>query len=228
MKIIDNLQFEFNECKNIHFIRVEIEDLNETILNIIESLNDLSWINKFDDEYTKACFLARAIPTAKVLSKQLTENCSDQITQETGEYVVSEISRKSIIEKLNYLSIPIAELLGRKKKGNPGFDFFTVNDTNIIIFGEAKYVASQNAYGRGLCQIAEFINQKKDIADLKLIEDFCNKDSLNNVINGKKGFAVGFSAKHETTEALINNIKRNRDFLKLLQYEEIIIVAVNI
>lgn len=228
MKIIDKITFKLNECQKVHFIRVEITNLNNTILSIIESLNDMAWINKFDNNYTKESFLARAIPTANELSKQLLESKDDKITNETGEYVVSEISRKSIVENLNYASIPLAELLGRKKKGNPGFDFFTTNDNNTIIFGEAKYLSSQNAYGRGFSQVTKFIDLKKDIADLKLIDDFCNKDSLNKVTQGEKGFAVGFSAKQESTTNLLANIKKNKDFLTLLKYEEIIVVAVNI
>lgn len=228
MKIIENFPIKVDKCTRVTFIRVEIDDLNNTILNIIQTLNDMSWINNFDKIYTKQSFLARAKPTADKLSKQLRDNLNDPLTEDTGEYVVSEISRKSIINNLNYLDIPLAELLGRKISGNPGFDFFTANDLNTIIFGEAKYSSLQNSYGRALSQVVDFINKEKDIADLKLIDEFCDETSLNKATLGEKGFAIGFAAKQIPTEELVKNIKRNQDFISLLQYEELLIVAVNI
>lgn len=228
MKVIDKQKINVGNGAKVLFIRVDIPDLSKTILDIITTLNDMSWINNFDKEYTKQSFMARAIPTAEAISNQLLQNQNDDVTEDTGEYVVSEASRDSIINEFNYLSIPLAELLGRKKKGNPGFDFFTVNDCNTIIFGEAKYSSNQNAYGRAFSQVAQFIDLKKDIADLNLISNFCDDNALNKVPKGEKGFAIGFSAKTETTENLLKNIKKNKNFLKLLKYEEIIIVAVNI
>lgn len=228
MKVIKNIELNLDKSSKIRFLRIEIEDLNKTILQIIEVLNDMSWISKFDDAYKKSCFLSRAVPTAKLLAFKLRNNNDDKITEEIGEYVVSEISRQSIVKELSYLSIPLAELLGRKKTGNPGFDFFTVNDNDTLIFGEAKYESSQNAYGKGFSQVAEFIELEKDISELNLIEGFCNKSTLNKVINGEKGFAIGFSAKKTPTDLLIKNIKANRDFLKISKYEELLIVAVNI
>lgn len=228
MIVVDRYELQIGKCKRVHFIRVDVADLSVTILDIISSLNDLSWINKFDKSYKKESFLARAKPTADALSRQLLSNHGDKITKETGEYIVSEVSRKSIIQEFDYLAIPLSELLGRKLTGNPGFDFFTVNDCNTIIFGEAKYLSNQNAYGSAFAQVVKFIDLKKDIADLKLIDDFCNDVALNKVVKGDKGFAIGFSAKTDSTEDLITNITRNKNFLELLKYEEIIIVAVNI
>lgn len=228
MTVVDHCRFQIGKCKKIHFIRVDVTDLSDTILDIISSLNDLSWINKFDKNYKKESFLSRAKPTANFLSSQLLNNKEDRITEETGEYIVSELSRKSIIQELDYLSIPLSELLGRKMTGNPGFDFFTVNGCNTILFGEAKYLSNQNAYGKAFSQVVKFISLKKDIADLKLIDDFCNDDALDKASKGGKGYAIGFSAKNDHTEKLIKNIKRNKDFQNLLTYEEIIIVAVNI
>lgn len=52
------------------------------------------------------------------------------------------------------MDIPLAELIKQKVKGNPGFDFFAVNrDTVVMIFGEAKYDASSNAYNRVLAKL---------------------------------------------------------------------------
>ena len=74
---------------------------------------------------------------------------------------------EALINQLNYLDIPLAELLGKKKSGNPGFDFHSANlATDTVIFGEAKYVAATSAYSTALPQIEGFIRDKKDIEDL--------------------------------------------------------------
>ena len=228
MEIVDCQEWENDNCNRVRFIRVEITDLRQTIFDIISDLNDLSWINKFEQEYKRESFLARAKTTADALSYQIQQEQADTVTEDTGEYIVSEASRLSIVKQWNYLSIPLAELLGRKLTGNPGFDFFTVNENDIIIFGEAKYSTSNNAYGRAFRQVDEFIDLKKDIADLKLIDDFCDEQALNNVIRNIKGFAIGFSSKKIATEDLVKNIKANTHYTKLSYYPEIIIVAVNI
>lgn len=228
MKIIDNLKIPIDNHERITFIRVDPENLNETILSIICKLNNLSWISNFDENYVREGFKVKAEETAKELTNRLQNNINNDITKDTGEYVVSELARESIIHELKYLDIPLAELLGRKKTGNPGFDFHTVSDLNTIIFGEAKYLTNQNAYGSSLSQINSFIAKKKDVVDLKLIEDFCDKEALEKVIQNIKGYAVAFSSKQQSTEKLVKNILNNENFKKLLNYEEIIIVAVNV
>jgi len=60
------------------------------------------------------------------------------------------------------------------------------------------------------------------------LEAFFEKTVLQNVIGGKKGFAVGFASKNTNSDVLITNILKNDDYIKLLQYHEIILVAVNI
>lgn len=96
------------------------------------------------------------------------ENCdTGKLTKDAGEYVVSELAREAIVSELNYLDIPLAELLGKKISGNPGFDFHSQNNaTNTVIFGEAKYVTAHSGYPRAIDQIKAFVDDKKDIADI--------------------------------------------------------------
>ena len=120
-------------------------------------------------------------------------------------------------------------MLGKKKSGNPGFDFHSANlTTDTIIFGEAKYVSTTSAYSTALPQIEEFIRDGKDIEDLPDLKPFCTSNALNRANNGHKGFAAAFSARSTSSDKLINTIKARSDFKSLLCYEEIILVAVNI
>lgn len=109
---------------NVIFIRIEPSDLKVTINDIISSLNNLSWIETFDEEYIKNSFKIRANATAEYLSSQLKHFQQDKVTTEIGETVVSELSRLAIVNELDYLDIPLAELFKQKLSGNHGFDFF--------------------------------------------------------------------------------------------------------
>jgi len=224
MKIVDFCKID----EKVTFIRIDPEDLSVTLKDIFRTLSDISWISKFDEEYVRDAFEVRAQPTINKLKEILLENADDDATKEVAEYLISELSREVIIDKLDYLDIPLSELLGRKVRGNPGFDFYSRNSERVILFGEAKYISSQNAYGAGLSQVIKFIAAKKDIADLLLIEKFCEKSELNDVRRGIKGFMVGFSAKKTSTDSIKEGIVSNVNYLELHRYQEIVLVAVNL
>jgi len=228
MRILDVRKIDVNNHNRATFIRVEPIDLQETLTDIINTLSDLSWISRFDDEFIQEGFRARALPTICDIADKLTASAVDKVSSDAGEYVVSELSRNAIVNQLKYLSVPLAELYNKQLSGNPGFDFHTQNDCEILIFGEAKYLCNQNAYGTGLKQVVEFIGNEKDLKDIPSIRDFFSKEALRKVIKGNKGFAVGFSAKSTSSDTLIANIIRNKDYKLLLAYDEIILVAVNI
>ena len=129
----------------------------------------------------------------------------------------------------NYLDIPLAELLCKKISGNPGFDFHSQNNaTNTVIFGEAKYVTAHSGYPRAIDQIKAFVDDKKDIADIADLRDFCSAIALSRVIDGSKGFAAAFSAKSTPSDKLISAITAKDSFQEFLKYEEVILVAVNL
>jgi hypothetical protein len=48
---------------NITFIRIDPEDLQETLGGILTVLMDLSWLSRFDDDYTRGSFKVRADKT---------------------------------------------------------------------------------------------------------------------------------------------------------------------
>ena len=103
-----------------------------------------------------------------------------------------------------------------------------MNKSNIILFGEAKYVAAQNAYGRALEQIYRFHTEKRDVADLLDIQNLCPKTSCDEVCNGNKGFIAAFSSKSTPTKRLISNIKKNVNYQRTSSHKELILVAVDI
>lgn len=228
MKIRDKIEINgLGECK-ITFIRVNPEDKKETLKNILDQLSDCSWINKIMPEEFRLSMQIRVEQTVEFLDAQLSNNDNGIITSKTGEYFVSEIARETIISELQYKDIPLAELRKEQVSGNPGFDYHSENKNSIIIFGEAKYVANTNAYGRALKQVAEFIEDKKDIKELVELKNFVSDAAIKNANLERKGYAIGFSSYSISTEKLIENIKGNVDLNKLIKHEELVIVAVDI
>jgi len=63
-------------------------------------LSDLSWISRFDEEYIRESFLARAIPTITNIKVKLQSSFGDGVSSDAGEYVVSELSRTAIQNNL--------------------------------------------------------------------------------------------------------------------------------
>ena len=229
MRIIDHIELKELRPAKVQFFRIDPEDLHITLNDILYNLMDRSWLSKFDQDYEKSAFSSRAQKTIDDIKKKFESCIDDNITKEAGEYVVSELARETLVTKLDYLNIPLAELLGKKRTGNAGFDFHSQNQgTNTIIFGEAKYSSSTTAYAASLSQIIEFIEDNKDIEDLPDLKNFCTLEALQRAHKNKKGFSAAFSARSTKTKTIVNNIIKRSEFQDLLQYEEIILVAVNL
>lgn len=215
---------------NIHFFRIRInqDNVSITLGEILNCLNELSWISKFDKEYLRDSFNKRATDTINYIATNIINGTEAEVTTNSGEYVVSVLSKKAIVDKLNYLDVPLAELIKEKVVGNPGFDFYSENKNNILLFGEAKYVAKTNAYNNALKQIEEFSISGKDINDIASIDRFFSEKALKNANDGNKGYIAAFSSSEIETEVLIRNIQNNEHYKNLASHKELICVAVTI
>ena len=229
MKITDHrILTEFSPTK-VQFFRIDPEEISVTLFDILHTLMDLSWLSKFDHEFEQKAFASRAKKTIDDIKDKFDKCVEDNVSKDAGEYVVSELARETLVLELGYLDIPIGELVGKKRSGNPGFDFHSQNKiSNTIIFGEAKYIATTTAYSSALPQIVDFIRDGKDIEDLPELKPFCTISALKRAAGGSKGFSAAFSAKTTKTDTIIANITKRQDFKSLLQYEELILVAVDL
>lgn len=216
------------KCKKIVFLRIDPEDKKIALKKIYQKLCDKSWINRFNKSYIRKSYEKRVDSTLEKLSESLKIGKDNQLTKEAGEYFVSELSREAIISELNYSDIPLAELRKEQAKGNPGFDFHTESNEKIIIFGESKYLTRDNAYGSALSQIVDFIKNDKDLQELEDLEDFVSNLAMDNFENNHKGFAAAFSSHSISSENLLKNIFKNKDFLYLCNHEELLLLAVDV
>lgn len=223
--IVDHQKIE----NHITFFRINPTDIKLTLKDIFNSISNIAWISSFDEEYTRNGFQVRANATINYISENIIRENDDMVTSDSGECIVSELARKTVVTQMDYLDIPLGELIKIKEIGNHGFDFFSKNKEDILLFGEAKYVAAQNAYGKTFKQIVRFEkDEKKDCSDIIDIDKFCNEESKRNHANGHKGFIAAFSAKSTTTDKLIEGIKGNTDYQTLTKFNELICVAVNL
>lgn len=219
MRVLECKKIDDENFDNITYIRIEPEDLSVTISDILASLSDLSWIAKFDQPYVRNSFKKRAKDTANYLTNKIMKKDEDVITKNSGEYIVSELARKTLVSELEYKDIPLAELFKEQVSGNPGFDFYSANKEKIIIFGEAKYNSKRNAYGVGMEQVDRFIREEQDLSDLNDVDYdrivFDTYDYLDKII-GFKLSDIFFAAFNEYFEKT-NDIRAKR-MAQLVKY----------
>ena len=228
MKVLECKKIDVENYNSITYIRIDPENLSVTIRDIITSLSNLSWIAKFDKSYIRNSFFKRAEDTAEYLADIILKDDGDKITEDSGEYVVSELAREALVIELKYLDVPLAELFKEQVSGNPGFDFYSANKEKVIIFGEDKYSSGRNAYGIGMEQVDRFIREGQDVSDLNDIDKFFEEESLKLADKGDKAYAIAFAAKGTASDMIIKGIIRNKHYKDIAINKEVIFLAVNV
>ena len=214
------------------YIRVQVTDQTVTLQNVYQSLINDNWINRFFAQcgWMQKSMTARVAPTIQQIASDFNNGANPTINSDTGEKLVSEISRRTLVEDYNYWDMPIAELFKQKKDGNPGFDFHTVTSDGILLmFGEAKDVANTTAYNSALNQIGEFIDARKDMMDLFEIERFMpSQTPLNNANNNIKGYVAAFSTNGAADNYIISKVIGHKNYCMLSHYPLFIAIAVDL
>ncbi len=211
---------------NVRLIRVEPTNLKVTLRYILDSLSSLCWIGPLAT-YLHEGYRVRATGTINKLDGLFKTSIASTLKSEAGEYVVSELSRSTIVNCLHYADIPIGELFKEQKSGNPGFDFFTVNG-ELLLFGEAKYITGQNAYPSAFEQINRFISEERDQEDIPDLQNFVTPEALTKASRGERGFIGGFSSTSISNDVLERHILDNNHYKALPKSYEIICVAVDV
>lgn len=222
--IVDNETIE----PHIKFLRINPTDIKLTLKNVLDSFMNLSWLSNFDEDYLVESYRLRCEQSITHIATNIIKQHDSSVTRSSGEYVVSELARSSVVDTHSYLDIPIADLFKKQTVGNPGFDFYTLNSNKNILFGEAKYITKQSGHLSALKQTCEFLRQKQHITEIADIKFFFCEDSLKNCLKDEIGFMVAFSAKKTTTENFIKIITSNPNYQELIKFKEVILIAVNL
>ena len=213
---------------NVRYVRLKVNDVSLTLSEIYQSLVDASWINKLQvAEALRGSLRARINDTIVHLSAIFAAN-PNSIEKSTGEYIVSESARRYLVDVLSYANIPLGELFKQQKSGNPGFDFFSENLQNVILFGEAKYRSNNTGCNDSLTQINEFIQTKNDSKDIFDIQNMVSLNSLSKFDAGQKGFVASFTTWNETDQDVMDRITRHNAYATLSSHQEFICIAIQL
>lgn len=214
------------------YIRVQVVDQAISLHNIFQSLIDTSWTNAFfsNIEWLRLSMSHRAAITVNKICTDFNNGVNPVINRDTGEKMVSEISRRTLVEDFQYWDMPIAELFKQKADGNPGFDFHTITPINdVLMFGEAKYVTGKTAYNSAMNQIGRFITEGKDMRDLAEVSHFMPSEvPLNNIVNNIKGYIAAFSIHGEKDQDIISKITSHNNYDMLSNYYQFIAIGVDL
>lgn len=215
----------------VTFLRVVPNGKRQTLADIYSKFQDQSWIKPLTPSSIQDSYRVRVNRTLEKIVKIIEDSQAivgmDAVVTDAAEYIVSVLAREAVIKELSHKEVPLPELFKQQSSQNPGFDFFTINQSEVLLFGEAKYVNGSNAYGRALKQISEFIDIKNDIADMADLVVLVRNDILDKVGKGTKGYIAAFSSIATASDRIISGIKSNDDFAKIKKYDELILVAVD-
>lgn len=228
LNIINNAQYGLRANCCVYVIHVKINDTEQRIKNIIDTINDTSWYKTVADEDIKEGFISARDRTVKKLMEDIFNNVTLPVSVETGEYIISTTAQDTLVNKLEHKHIPLAELWKEKKSGNPGFDFHTISSSDLIVFGEAKFSKHKNPYGKGIEQVARFIEEKKDKYDKTFLLHFASKPSLDNFGSGNRAFCVAFSLNTCRSKTILSNAVKHIKKFNLDSFPELFVIGVEI
>ena len=151
MDVMDMSELSKRSEGKIYSLAICISNVEERVTEMYNTVTDTSWLKPLDiiDELT---YSSRSQPTIDKVVNEILNNVQSELSEEFGEYMVSDTALSALKEYLRHLRLPLAELIKEKISGNPGFDFHSEATEAVITFGEAKYSGVSNAHGRALRQ----------------------------------------------------------------------------
>lgn len=226
---IDHTRADIRSGCSVHLIHIKINDAEQRLKYIIDAINDTTWCQQMSDTTLREAYMAARDRTVKKLMSEIFNQIIIPISVEAGEYVVSMTAQDVLVSDFEHTHIPLAELWKEKSAKNPGFDFHTITQKNLIMFGEAKFSTKKNHYVRGLRQTAQFINEKKDKYDKTfLVNIIPEKTPLENLDSGDRAFCVAFSLHTcRPKKIMYNAVKQIKNF-NLDVHPEIFVIGVEI
>lgn len=211
----------------IYSLAIDITDLEQRVKDMQEVALDTSWLDELD-VIDRLGYEARSKRTVDKITNEILNNVESDISEDFGEYMVSDVAQTALKEHLSHFRLPLAEFIKEKISGNPGFDFHTESPQSLVAFGEAKYSGVQNAHGRALKQINEFIGEQKDIQELPDLRKFVTEGAIQNAAAGTKAYSAAFSITSNDVGTIMDNALSSTHMKTLLCYDAIYLIGVKI
>ena len=220
-------EYEPEATGKIFSIVIDITDLAVRVQEMLAVALDTSWLQTLD-VIDRMGYEARSKRTVDKITNEILSNVESEISEDFGEYMVSDVAQTALKEHLSHIRLPLAELIKEKISGNPGFDFHTESPEALVAFGEAKYSGVKNAHGRALKQINEFIRDKKDVQEFPDIRRFVTEAAIENAASGIKAYSAAFSITSNDVGTIMDNALNSMHLKQLLCYEAIYLIGVKI
>lgn len=214
------------ECE-VNLIHVKVVSLKKRVGEILTMLSDKSWIDKLD-AIDRRAFSARAEKTIDKIITDILSKVEDTITEEFGEYLVSDVAGSALVNVHTHTKIPLAELWKEKLTGNPGFDFHTQSFSELVAFGEAKFNSTGNPYTLALDQIAEFVDAKKDMSELSDLKYLMSRAAVQKAADGTRAFIAAFSLNAKNHELIFKRALETEAAKKLMCHAELYLIGVEV
>lgn len=212
---------------DVYAAYIKVANIDNRAGEMIETLSNTSWIDPLSAT-KKATFKATSKRTiAKLVDNIHARVQHDKLTDDFGEYLVSDTALEVLERVYKHVRVPLAELLKEKLTGNPGFDFHSECKTKLISFGEAKYSAGSSPYNRALKQIKDFVELEKDMAELIVLENFVSDVATGRCLEGEKSYSAAFSLNGDP-ERMFENAIKNSHLKELLDHHELYLIGVEI
>ncbi|MDH0355080.1 hypothetical protein [Morganella sp. GD04133] len=230
MNIIEKLTHNITHLGidiHVHSLIINVNNIKNRADEMIKTIQDTCWLNQLD-VVARISYNARAQRTIDKLVNNILTQVEDEITEEFGEFMISTSAQDALVQTFGHVKVPLAELLKEKITGNPGFDFHTETQNNLISFGEAKFSGKTNKYTDALTQIKKFIDLKKHDAELIDLKNFVSKTAIENHINHNTCFIAAFSINSPPPENIIKNAIECRHLKEILDQKEIYLVGVTV
>lgn len=194
---------------------------------MIKIVSDDSWINRLG-AVEKVSYEARAERTITKIVDEILLKVDSKVNEEFGEFMISSSAQTVLEETYSHKKVPLAELLKEKITGNPGFDFHSESETELIAFGEAKYSGIRNTASIAMNQISRFILLKKDLAELVDLKNFTTEKAINNALAGEKAYVAAFSINARKPKLIFENAIKSDAIKPLLKYPELYLIGIEL
>ncbi|MDA0144064.1 MULTISPECIES: hypothetical protein [Vibrio] len=230
MNLTDKTTYDMSShgcTAKVHSILINIENIHTRATEMISVIQDVCWLNDLSP-VAKHSYEARAERTIAKMVNNILNMVEDELTEDFGEFMVSASAQDALVEAFGHIKVPLAELLKEKISGNPGFDFHTETNTELVAFGEAKFSGGSNPYRNALEQIAKFISLKKGDAELVDLQNFVSEGAINNALSKRSAFVAAFSINGKKPQAIMSNAFKSQYLTNLLQQDEIYLIGVTV
>lgn len=206
-------------------VLVEVTDVASIATSMHDRITETSWMNNLD-AIDRLTFAATSAKTIEKLVECISNRKTDPLSEDFGEYLITDVALEALHSQYKHKKIPIAELLKEKVTGNPGFDFHTETPANVIAYGESKYSGGSTRYADALKQISDFIEDKKDDVDLRLLKSFVSDEAATNHLSGKKSYSAAFSINAKDPNLIMDNVASSDHVKSLLGCENLFLIGV--